>query len=88
MYQVRHLHFAFITENEYEDYQVTLENQFSVNSNKMFFCEKYHPQEEVVHNYQLAMRVSSGNFLPVPKQAVIGGIVAVIVLIIMILFPK
>ena len=45
---------AFITTDEYDNYQIAIEDKFSVN--KMFLCEKYNTDTETITDYQLAIK--------------------------------
>lgn len=70
---------AFITTDEYENYQIAIEDKFSVN--KMFLCEKYNSDTEMITDYQLALKkFKTTLFVPLPVA--IGGAVAALALII------
>ncbi|MEE5993315.1 MAG: hypothetical protein V3G42_08745 [Oscillospiraceae bacterium] len=76
---------AFITEDSYEDYQITLESGFSVNPKKMFLCEKYHPENETIEQYQLAKRAFFKPAVMIAPPVMVGGIAGLIVILILLL---
>lgn len=77
---------AFITTDEYVDYQIALEKKF--NKEKMFLCEHFDANLDVIVNYQLANKNIYKPSFPIPIPLAIGGgigllgaIVAIIILL-------
>lgn len=74
---------AFITTDEYIDYQIALEERF--HTEKTFRCEHYDINSNNITNYQLAVKNVYKSFFPFPIPLLIGGGIGVIVAIIALL---
>lgn len=74
---------AFITTDEYADYQIALEDKFS--TNKMFLCEHSDANLEKIANYQLVNKYVYKSSFPIPIPLAIGGSVGLIGVIVAIL---
>lgn len=65
---------AFITTDEYSDYQIVLEEKFNVK--KLFLLEKYNINDNQIPDYQCATKKS------IPLTLTIGGVLGIIILIV------
>lgn len=74
---------AFITTDEYSDYQITIEDKFS--TAQMFLCEKYNANDENVANYQQAIKQMYKLFSSVKLPVVIGGGIGLIIILLILL---
>lgn len=74
--------YAFITTDKYNDYQIVLEDKFSI-TKKTFLCENYNTESNIIENYQLAIQRIKKSSLKIP--IILGGIILLIIILLILL---